>query len=635
MSLYEKNLEALKQHHPELVELLESPISTDHIQVVQAESGASRLLVQTSSGETRAVHNAIDPEQAAHHAAQKVRIEEDGLLVLLGMGLGYLPKILSQQLEDKANLIVYEADPGIFKTAVSVLDLTSFLTSPRIKVLVGPDANLAQACLNFFMFHGIGPVQALRYEPAFRLNPTLYESKFEKELTQFTNSTVMNIVTLEAFGASFSRSMLEGVPHILFAHGVNQLKGRFAGLPAILVAAGPSLQKNVHHLHEAKGRSVIIAADTVLGYLLARRVKPDFVMSVDTQEMTFSKYEGVDIPDDVALVYNPACNDNIVKHFPGPKFVTETFLPVFQWLMHCWPPKGSIEGENQCQMHMGFNLAQWMGCDPIIIVGQDLCYTDNRMHVKGGSYLTEDLEKAHVAVGVMTHNIFGEQVRTYTTFLNYKATFELKIQNFSGAVYQATEGGLRLEGAEVCRLEEAIAEFCTEKEERVSSVLHACAETPGHPHWDLLVVEVADRVRDLYRLERVSRRLCRLFEEIVQERSESTEVTESLVRLTDKAERLTSLVPRYSKALGLLPLMNYGLELFMLKKATDAIDRIEDPEEKLDKQIERGLRYYGDLMRVAPLMRENLVRLQERLKKLRELETLQGPFSCLNGPVNG
>ena len=163
MSLYEKNLEALKQHHPELVELLESPISTDHIQVVQAESGASRLLVQTSSGETRAVHNAIDPEQAAHHAAQKVRIEEDGLLVLLGMGLGYLPKILSQQLEDKANLIVYEADPGIFKTAVSVLDLTSFLTSPRIKVLVGPDANLAQACLNFFMFHGIGPVQALRY----------------------------------------------------------------------------------------------------------------------------------------------------------------------------------------------------------------------------------------------------------------------------------------------------------------------------------------------------------------------------------------------------------------------------------------------------------------------------------------
>ena len=33
---------------------------------------------------------------------------------------------------------------------------------------------------------------------------------------------------------------------------------------------------------------------------LARGVNPDFVVSVDTQEMTFTKYEGVDIPDDVA-----------------------------------------------------------------------------------------------------------------------------------------------------------------------------------------------------------------------------------------------------------------------------------------------------------------------------------------------
>ncbi len=626
MTIYEKNLEALKQHHPELVELMEAPISTDHIQVVQADSGAKRLMVETASGETLTVHNAVNPEQVAQSSADQISFDGGGVVVLFGMGLGYLSKALSHRLEDKGSLLVYEADPGIFKMALKLVDLTPLLTSPRIKVLVGPDADLASACYRFLIFYGGGYIRAVRYEPAFRLNPPLYQAKLEKEFTQFTNATMMNIATLDRFGPLFSRSLVEAIPHIIGAKGVNHLKDRFSGLPAILVAAGPSLQTNVHHLHEAKGRSVIIAADTVLGYLLARGVKPDLVISVDAQELTYSKYQGVDIPDDVALLFHPSCNDQIFKHFPGPKFVTETFMPTYRWLKHCWPAKGTIEGENQCQMHMGFNLAQWMGCAPIIIVGQDLCYTGDRMHVKGGTYLTEEAEALYVSQGLLTRNIFGEPVRTYPTFLNYKVTFEKKIKAFSGSVYNATEGGLPLEGAEICRLEDVLAEFCAEKGDHVSSVLRACLETPELPFWDVLVVELGDRVRDFQRLERVSRHLCRLLEEMAQLRKESKEITDNLVRLTNRAERLTNLVPRYSKALGLLQFVNFSLELFMCREDTGAIDAVEDPEEKLDKQIERGQRYYGDLVRVVPSVLEGLVRLQGRLETLRELETLQGPY---------
>ena len=364
MDTYEKNLEALKQHHPELVELVESPVSTEHIQVVQAKSGASRLLVRTPSGETLAVHNAVDPEQVAQDHAEKMMSDAEGVTVIFGMGLGYLSMALSERLKKESSLVVYEADPGIFLMALKLVDLTKLFTSPKVKVLVGPHAELAPICFRFLLLYGFGSVRAIRYQPAFRLNPTLYESKMEKELTQFTHATLMNMATLDRFGPLYCRSLMEAIPHIIGANGVNQLKDRFSGLPAILVAAGPSLQKNVQHLHDAKGRSVIIAADTVLGYLLARGVTPDFVISVDAQELTYSKYEGVDIPDDVALVFHPSCNDQIIKHFPGPKFVTDSFMPNYLWLAHCWPPKGSIEGENQCQMHLGFNLGQWMGCDP-------------------------------------------------------------------------------------------------------------------------------------------------------------------------------------------------------------------------------------------------------------------------------
>ena len=47
------------------------------------------------------------------------------------------------------------------------------------------------------------------------------------------------------------------------------LKDLFRGYPAIIVSAGPSLAKNIDRLHEAKGRAVIIAVQTVFKPLLA------------------------------------------------------------------------------------------------------------------------------------------------------------------------------------------------------------------------------------------------------------------------------------------------------------------------------------------------------------------------------
>ena len=626
MSIYDENLKALQERHPELVDLIQSPISTDHIEIVTASSGAKRLLVRTEWGETIPIHNAVDPLSVAKRTAEKIDIEKGGVMVLFGMGLGYLPLQLSDKIVANSSLVIFEADPAIFLTAMQHIDLTPLLKSPRVRFLVGPDVGIAGECFQLLLRNGGEYVRAIRYEPAMKLNPTLYNEKLEKELVQYTYAATMNIHTLNRFGPLFSRSTLEAVPNIISAYGINQIKDRFPGIPAILVAAGPSLQKNVQYLVKAKGRAIIICGDTVLGYLLARGIRPDFVVSVDTQEMTFSKYHGVDIPDDIGLVFHPGCNDKIFKQFPGPKFVSATSMPTYHWLQHCWPDKGSIDGENQCQMHMGFSLAKWMGCDPIVIVGQDLCFTDDRMHVKGGSYLTEKNEAAHVAKGTMAVNIFGEQVRTYSTFLSYRSTFERKTKEFSGTVINATEGGLPIAGAENRRLEDVLTEYCNkETEVNVAEVFKGCQDEMPFTLWSILLEEVQWRIQDFHRLERVSRHLSRILEEMALERRQSEKISDRLVTLSGRAERLTKYIPRYSKALGLLPIINYNLELFMSREETDTIDEIGNPEEKLDKQIERGLRYYGDLIRIVPIVRTDLVRLEERLRILKEIQSLQGP----------
>ena len=622
MTVFEKNVATLETYHPELLPFLTADVSTEHIEVVRAKSGAARLMVRTDSGETVEVHNADDPEAVAEDTAEKSGADKGGVLVLLGMGLGYLAKALVSRLQEGGALIVYEADPGIFKTALHEVDLTELLSSQRAIVLVGADARLEPWCYRFMLSTG-GATRAIRYEPSFKLAPLIYAEKLDKELVDFTKATNMNFATVRGFGPLFTNNLLEAVPHILLAEGVKALQGLFPGIPAILVAAGPSLGNNIHELKQAKGRAVIIAADTALGYLLQREITPDFIVSVDPQERTYDKYKGVDIASEVALVFSPGCSEHIFTRFPGRKFVTAASMLPYRWLQEYWPDKGSIEARVQCQMQLGFNLAEWLGCDPIMFVGQDLCYTDDLMHVKGGSYVTPDEEAGHVKKGIKTKNMFGETVRTNPQFLTYKATFEQMIKDFPGTCINATEGGIGLEGALTRRLADAMAESHATNV-HVVAVLKTLEQTQDVPDWDGIIKEVRDRERDFVRLERTSKRLCKLLDQIVKHRAKKAGKTDArLVDLTRRAEKLTSLVPSHWKALDLLQMVDFQLELYMVKESTDAVDLIEDADEKLTKQIERGQRYYGDLLRMIPMIQPGITRLRTRLEKMRDLDAAE------------
>ena len=632
MTVFDKNVTTLETYYPELLPFVTADVSTEHIEVLHAKSGAVRLIVTTDDGRTVAVHNADDPVTVADETAEKVDVAQEGVVVLLGMGVGYLANALIAKLEEGVRLIVYEASPAIFKTALQHVDLTELLSSKRVKVLVGEDAELDLWCYRFKVLTG-GAVRAVKYEPAFRLAPSIYNSKLKKELQDYTRNSDMNFSTVQQFGSMFTNNLLESIPHVLLADGVNAVKGVFSGKPAILVGAGPSLGKNVHLLQQAKGKAVIISADTMVGYLLERGIDPDFVVSVDPQERTYEKYKGVDIPSDVALVFHPGCSDHIFKHFPGPKLVAAPSMLPYKWLQDYWSEKGSIEGDVQCQVHLGFNLAEWMGCDPITIIGMDLCYTDDLMHVKGGSYTTPDEEAAYVQRGVRTVNMFGEQVRTFPSYLLYKTTFEKRIGEISGRCFNATEGGMNIDGAAIRRLADVIADFNDEALVDVPQMLRSVYAKQKVTHWSDLIEEVSARECEFIRLTRICTLVCRLLDRIVEHQTNNPGVADAmLVRLTHRAERLTSMAPSCWKALDLLQMVDFQLERYMLKETTHSVDFIEDSDEKLTKQIERGQRYYGDLLRVIPMIQPGMTRLRIRLEKMRDLDAAekQGPAHYLD-----
>jgi len=619
MTIYEKNVNALKTHHPELVELTTQSVSTDHIQVDLTPTGTPRLVVRNASGEIIELHDPQDPLGVAEGTVTQMADSLTGVTVSLGLELGYFALAVIRRLDAHSRLIVYEADPAIFLTALREVDLTEILDSSRVKLVVGGEGKLRHWCTQF-VGQTNGTLRVISYEPAFRLNPEAYGEAAEQELDRIPSIVKAARNALIRRGPMFIKSVLQNTPEILLARGVASLHNRFASMPAILVAAGPSLEKNVHQLRAAKGRSLIITADTALGYLLLRGVVPDFVVTVDPQQTTYRKFQGFEIPPEVALVFHPTATPYIPTHFPGPKFTLDATMPVYQWLQEFCGPRGAIDTECMCQVHVGFNLAQWMGCKTIMLVGQDLCFSEQAMHVQGGGYLTEDEAAAIVANGQPVKDIFGKTVKTNPTFLNYKAILEKKIRQFSGKVIHATEGGLPLEGAELYLLGDAVAEFCHREVVNVIDHEGEARSRSAGIDWNPFLEEVRRRVRDVFRIQRTSRHVYVLLT-TMKERWQRAQVADAeFQRLGHAVERLTNFIPRYAKVRELLHWMNVDLER-QLTEDTEVLESLTDPKDKYVQQIERGLRYYGGLAQTAPGLGGMLKEFLQRLERWRELET--------------
>ncbi len=177
---------------------------------------------------------------------------------------------------------------------------------------------------------------------------------------------------------------------------VDLLNNAYPGLPAVLVAAGPSLQKNMHLLHELKGdkdgkgrKAVIIAVQTMLKPLLAAGIEPDFVTSLDYNTVSTRFFENLEESGStgrVHLVAEAKANWNVLDVFSGTTSVIHNDFAE-RLLRGTFPQRMGMKA-GATVAHLSFYLAEFMGCDPIILTGQDLGFVDG-LYYKPGTAIHE------------------------------------------------------------------------------------------------------------------------------------------------------------------------------------------------------------------------------------------------------
>lgn len=447
-----------------------SPHPSPRVHRTATSAGLDTLRVDHATGE-RLVHSGWEPQAEAIDWVDNVVGDEWRIAIVYGFGLGYHIEEMVRRYPDRV-VIAIEPDKELFDAALQCRDLTHLVSLSNLYLCIGGTGEqIAQAVFDHLRENTQAGKPVLVSWPYHnRAYGELWQI-IQRFVAEHANQDVVNMLTYRSLSFQWVHNFYANLRSSIDDPGVPVLRSIFEGRPAFLVAAGPSLDKNIEQLARVQGRAVIVAVLQAARALQSRGIQPDLVISFDPKEINYERhYQGLDTSR-FALAYAPIVNSRIVEEHPAPRFVMGTDIYPFSHWMY------EVIGEGKGRILSGPSVANlsWdllcqLGCDPIVFVGQDLAFTDNKSHadhVVGGGAISPEM-MAEVTANPQNYTwvegVDGEKLLTNKSMYAMKIWFEQRIALQAGSrrFIDATEGGAYIEGTELLSLDEAIDELCVE-----------------------------------------------------------------------------------------------------------------------------------------------------------------------------
>ena len=393
-------------------------------------------------------------------------IPEDshGVVIMIGMGLGFALNEIILKRSNIHHLIVFEPDPGIFIQAMHHNDLTAFLSDPRAMMEIGENLDIERGILEISRALQMEDIFILQQQGSFQYAPEIYIKVKDRV---FSNANRYNTggSTVRKHGKDSFRNRMDSLTTYSRTFKFEELRGAAKNIPAIIVAAGPSLDKNIHLLSGLRHKAVIFSVDSALKTLLKHNCVPDFVSAIDYKDIVWEKIAGLTSrAPEVSLICSSSVCSKIPKVFPAKSvFWMFTIKNMDHWLSFCIGNRTMSTGTGTVA-HVNLIAANIMGCSPIIFVGQDLCYPDDKDHaddvVLSNRENWQKLLKDKIDIIPMKPNYGDKPLLGCRSMFIYKEIFEEIIQANPKEYINATEGGVYIAGTRVMGLEQAGKTYC-------------------------------------------------------------------------------------------------------------------------------------------------------------------------------
>lgn len=372
-------------------------------------------------------------------------------LVLVGAGLGYLLDGLASA--PITRIVAIEPHPGLATLLLSRADWQRWFTEGRLRLLTGPEyegaADVARA------LDGLQDISIVSHPLRAAIEPAVME-RAVAVATRVAQNARANGNARRRFAGPYLLQTLGNLRAIAASADAHALDQQFAGRPAVVVGAGPSLDQNGPVLASLQDRAVIVTTDTALGPLLAHGVRPHLAVSVDSSALNASHLTSVAEHAGVLLACEGSVHPSSFAHFAGRTFTfrVSNHEP-WPWLRTAGVNRGELPTWGSV-LTSAFGLARRMGCDPIVFAGADLAFTGMRPYCRGTIYdamWQEWIDRGCTWEGLMAEyfsrqpemyrpDLRGDAVRTGPHLVSFRDWLVEQTTKGSGTFINATGGGI-------------------------------------------------------------------------------------------------------------------------------------------------------------------------------------------------
>lgn len=426
--IWSRNLRFLRLHCAEAswnaVRSAPTAAAPWRLAITRDRSGNREYRPQSAAGCGVPLHSVRDPHgEARRQVARWLEmnpIAPGRIIVVFGIAAGFHLHALAEWLDETNGLLVVDANPAVVADALHEADLTA-LGATRAKSLqfvIGADAE--RVFREFFDALSLWP----RLDYSFFVHPgtqRAFAAVYDPMSHRFAEKVRVDMIqrsTVSSLTRGWLENAIRNLPCLLESSPLQSLKGAFAGIPAAVVAAGPTLAASLDLLRRLRDRALIVAVGTAYRPLCAAGIEPHLTILVDGSPLIARQFEGVSATVGRLLI-PPQIHPDVVRLFRGRLVLWHSgALPEFRdWLaLHAGAEADSL-GAGGTVTYSAIEAARYLGCPRVYSFGLDLAFQDDgRTHV--GNSMYDNCTHARDGLVPVTGNV-RPQVWTTPQFATY------------------------------------------------------------------------------------------------------------------------------------------------------------------------------------------------------------------------
>lgn len=545
------------------------------------------VLYALKEGELYQLDSMYESDRMLDLWTEKLDVTYYTKVFMFGVGNGMYVRKLLEKIGDSGLIFVYEPDDVILAAAFREFGLEKLLTDPRVRLLRKADENededLFTALGALIDYSDLAAMKVTAYLNYDVLYPAEYKYFIETVL-QIKDSVATNRRVYERFARYYVPNALDNAKTLAVSRDINDLGSRLPeGYTGLVVSAGPSLTKNIELIKEMRGRAFIVATDSAVKVLLQHGIVPDIFASVDPNKSP--KHFDEDIIKNIPIICEYVSCPGAMNGHNGPYFYSRSEdLYINRFMDDNGIPIITLEtgGSVACNC-ISFLIKT--GAGRIVMVGQDLAYTDNKSHADGATRASWGLDLD--TGSVMVEGIDGKPIKSSGEFEHYRRWIERTIAQYPELEFiNATEGGARIHGAKEMTLRAVIDDLTDELFDYKNAIYDSeyLMDEDIRPKFTEYMGEIADEmnlIRDLLR------HVIRLYEDMYRMVVERKYQNNQFKKHYDAGREITDKLGEIKSFYYAECMVQEEITALMKKPVCEADDEVGQLKEGINESLER------------------------------------------------